>query len=108
LPGTEAEFLDVIGTKVLRVFLLAIHSHLYQRIYSLSLIINGLKLVCNVNIVYGNLKYDNSQDNAQKPQLNCAFMNAASTVRHRQGANHKDKHYAQAMTKLSAERKKGI
>jgi hypothetical protein len=25
----EAEFLDVIGTKVLRVFLLAIHSHLY-------------------------------------------------------------------------------
>jgi hypothetical protein len=29
-PGkSEAEFLDVIGTKVLRVFLLAIHSHLY-------------------------------------------------------------------------------
>ena len=26
---TEAEFLDVIGTKVFRVFLLAIHSHLY-------------------------------------------------------------------------------
>jgi hypothetical protein len=26
---TEAEFLDVIGKKVLRVFLLAIHSHLY-------------------------------------------------------------------------------
>jgi hypothetical protein len=26
---TEAEFLDVIGTKVLRVFLLAIYSHLY-------------------------------------------------------------------------------
>jgi hypothetical protein len=26
--GTEAEFLDVIGRKVLRVFLLAIHSHL--------------------------------------------------------------------------------
>ncbi len=25
----EAEFLDVIGTKVLRVFLLAIHSRLY-------------------------------------------------------------------------------
>jgi hypothetical protein len=25
----EAEFLDVIGTKVFRVFLLAIHSHLY-------------------------------------------------------------------------------
>jgi hypothetical protein len=26
---SEAEFLDVTGTKVLRVFLLAIHSHLY-------------------------------------------------------------------------------
>jgi hypothetical protein len=26
---SEAEFLDVIGTKGLRVFLLAIHSHLY-------------------------------------------------------------------------------
>jgi hypothetical protein len=25
----EAEFLDAIGTKVFRVFLLAIHSHLY-------------------------------------------------------------------------------
>jgi hypothetical protein len=28
----EAEFLDVIGTKVLKVFLLAIHSHLHKRI----------------------------------------------------------------------------
>jgi hypothetical protein len=28
-PFTEAEFFDVIGTKVFRVFLLAIHSHLY-------------------------------------------------------------------------------
>ncbi len=26
---SEAEFLDIIRTKVLRVFLLAIHSHLY-------------------------------------------------------------------------------
>jgi hypothetical protein len=26
---------------------------------------NGLKLVCNVNIVYGNLKSENSQDYAQ-------------------------------------------
>ncbi len=29
----EAEFLDVNGTKVLRVFLLAIHSHLYYGFY---------------------------------------------------------------------------
>jgi hypothetical protein len=28
----EDEFLNVIGTKVIRVFLLAIHSHLYLRI----------------------------------------------------------------------------
>jgi hypothetical protein len=27
----EAEFLDVVGTKVLRVFLLAMHSHLYRQ-----------------------------------------------------------------------------
>jgi hypothetical protein len=31
---TEAEFLAVIGTKVIRVFLLAIHSHFYLCIYS--------------------------------------------------------------------------
>ncbi len=31
--SAEAEFLDVIGTKVLRVFLLAMHSHLYQWIF---------------------------------------------------------------------------
>jgi hypothetical protein len=39
---------------------------------------NGLKLVCNVNIVYGDLKSENSQDYAQKPQRNCTFMNSAS------------------------------
>jgi hypothetical protein len=78
LHRTEAEFSDVIGTKV---FLLAIHSHLYSQVLpppphppSRS----GLKLVCNVNIVYGNLKSESSQDNAQKPQRNCTFMNSAS------------------------------
>jgi hypothetical protein len=69
---TSADSLDVIETKVLRVFLLAIHSHLYYR----SKI--GLKLVCNVNIVYGNIKSENSQDYAQKPQRNCTFTNSAS------------------------------
>jgi hypothetical protein len=29
---SEAKFLDMIGTKVLRVFLLAIHNYLYKRI----------------------------------------------------------------------------
>ncbi len=38
---------------------------------------SGLKLVCNVNIEYGNLKSGNSQDYAQKPQRNCTFMNSA-------------------------------
>jgi hypothetical protein len=27
---------------------------------------------------YGNIKSENSQDNAQKPQRNCTFMNSAS------------------------------
>ncbi len=63
-PYTEAKFLDVIGTKVLRVFLLAINSHLSPLLLSKS----NLKLVCNVNIVYGNLKSEISQDYAQKPQ----------------------------------------
>jgi len=40
----EAEFLDVIKTKVLRVFLLPAHSHLYLRSKS------GWKLVCNAKL----------------------------------------------------------
>ncbi len=39
---------------------------------------SGLKLVCNVNIVNGNLKSESSQDYAQKPQRNCTFMNSGS------------------------------
>jgi hypothetical protein len=56
----EAEFLGVIGTKVLKVFLLAIHGNLYLRIPPPPSK-NCLKLVCNENIVYGNLKSENSQ-----------------------------------------------
>ncbi len=37
-----------------------------------------LKLVCNVKIVYGNLKSENSQDYARKSQRNFTFMNSAS------------------------------
>jgi hypothetical protein len=40
-----------------------------------------LKLVCNVNIVYGNLKSENSQEYAQKSQLACTFMNSASFLK---------------------------
>ncbi len=80
----EAEFVGVIGTKVLRVFLLAIQSHLYLRILLTSprphptLSRSGLKLVCNVNIVYGNLKSENYQDYAQKSHRNSTFMNSTS------------------------------
>ncbi len=35
-------------------------------------------MVYNVNIVNGNLKSENSQDYAQKPQINFTFMNSAS------------------------------
>jgi hypothetical protein len=55
---TEAEFLDLIGTNVLRVYFLLFTVASTNRFYfphppppSKS----GLKLVCNVNIVYGNL-----------------------------------------------------
>ncbi len=75
-PTPEAEFLDIIGTKVVIVFPLAIHSHLYCT--------NGFypvwNRVCNVNTVYGNLKSENSQDYAQKAQRNCMFMNLASAL----------------------------
>jgi hypothetical protein len=51
---TEAEFLAVTSS---------------NGFYSPApLIKSGLKLVCNVNIVYGNLKSEISQDFAHKPQ----------------------------------------
>ncbi len=39
-----------------------------------------MKLVGNVNIVYGNLMSENSEDYAQKPQQNNLFMNSASVL----------------------------
>jgi hypothetical protein len=65
--GTEAEFLDIIGTKVSRVFP-PCYSQLtlltdFTPLSPHSPSKNELKLVCNVNIVYGNLKSENySQD----------------------------------------------
>jgi hypothetical protein len=38
-------------------------------------------MVGNVNILYGYLKSENSQDYAQKPQQDCMFMNSASGFR---------------------------
>jgi hypothetical protein len=47
-----------------------------DRVYTgkLSKIETGLY----VNIVYGNVKSDDSQDYAQKPQRDCTFMDSAS------------------------------
>ncbi len=64
----EAEFLDEIQRKVLRVFLLAIHSHLYSFAYQKEN--HGLRNQ------YRNLKSRTSQGYDQKPQRNCTFMNS--------------------------------
>ncbi len=55
---SEDEFLGVIGTKVLRVFLLAIHSHLYTE----TSVLRTLKI-------------------CQKPQRNCTFINQTSACK---------------------------
>ncbi len=69
-----AECPDVIGTKVLKAFLLAIHSHLYLQIILPPplppLSKTSFKLVCNIKIVYGTSSY------VQKPQQNYTFMNS--------------------------------
>ncbi len=50
LASPEAEFWDIIGTKVFKVFLFAMHSHLYIPPPPLSK--SGLKLACNVNMLF--------------------------------------------------------
>ncbi len=103
LMGTETEFLDEIQTKVLRVFLLVILSHLYS--FALRYLFlqthaasysfyNSVSVQCKgerrktwkITIFPSllfmkfiqNLKSENSQDYAQKPQQNCTFINSAS------------------------------
>jgi hypothetical protein len=103
LLGREPEFLDAIQKKVLRVFLLANHSHLYSfavrflllqtqatfySFYSVSLYTvkdKGGKpdrkpypLPYGLRNPYRNLKSENSQDYARKPRRSCTFMNSAS------------------------------
>jgi hypothetical protein len=96
--------LDEIRTKVLRVFLIAIHSHLYSFAFHFFKLTQPLTIstVHRVQLLYtvketrgkpdrkpyplfyglrnpySNLKSENSQDYAQKPQQNCTFMNSAS------------------------------
>jgi hypothetical protein len=80
--STEAEFLDVIGTKEFSSLLFTVTVTSTIWFYSRTpLIKSGLKLVCYVNIVYGNLKSESSQNYAQKPQWNCTFMNSVSAIR---------------------------
>jgi hypothetical protein len=81
--------LNKIQTKVLRVFLLAIHN----RLYSFALRFLFLQIYATSHSFYSsllytvkekgekpdrNLKPDNFQDYAQKPQRNCTFMNLDS------------------------------
>ncbi len=77
----EAEFLDVNTQKSSEFSSLLFTVTSNNWFYSLpSLSKSGLKLVCNVNIVHGNLKSQNSQDHVQKLQRNCTFINSASGV----------------------------
>ncbi len=75
---TEAEFLEVLGQKP------EFFSLLFTSTNGPSPSLNKsgleLELVCNVNIVYGNLKSENSRDYAQIPQRNCTFINSASVA----------------------------
>ncbi len=108
VSGTpETEFLDLIQTKVLRVFHLAIHSQsslhstaLPYRFLFLQTHATSYNFYSSVIVHYKgeggkpdrkpyplpydlrnpdrNLKCENSQAYAQKPQRNCKFMNSAS------------------------------
>jgi hypothetical protein len=80
----EAEFLYEIQTAVLGVFLLAIHGHLYNFAFRFLFLQTTVQLLytvkekggkpdrksypllCGLRNPYSNLKFENSQDNAQK------------------------------------------
>jgi hypothetical protein len=98
----ETEFLDEIQTKVLKVFPLAIHSHLYNfALRFLFLQTHATSYIflqtyttsfCKYTVKekggkperkpypqpYVSRKSEISQDYVQKPQRNCTFMNSAS------------------------------
>jgi hypothetical protein len=70
-----------IQPKVLRVFLLAIHSHLLSFALRFIFLLThatsySFFMVYAIHTETSSLK--KSQDYAQKPQRNCAFMNSAS------------------------------
>ncbi len=68
-PCPEAEFLDIIGKKSC--------CSVVHKVTSSKGIYPPPPKHCTV---YGNLKPENSQDYAQKPQRKCTFMNFASGV----------------------------
>jgi hypothetical protein len=68
--SSEAEFLAIIVTKVSSLLFTVTCTTREQKWFD-------MKLVCNVNIVYGNIKSENSQDYTQKPQRNWTFTNSA-------------------------------
>jgi hypothetical protein len=77
--------LDEIQTKVFRVFLLAFlvtSSALPREFYFFKLTqpltVSTVQLIKEKGNPYRNLKSENSQDYAQKPQQICTFMNSAS------------------------------
>ena len=87
----EAEFLDKIQTKVLRVFLysfafkflfLQIHATSYSFCKEERRITDRkpYPLPYGLRNPYRNLKSENSHDYAQKPKRNCTFMNSASDL----------------------------
>ncbi len=94
----DAELMDEIQAKALRVFLLAIHSHLYSfalrfiflqthatsySFYSLATLhCKGERTIKPYPLPFGlrNLKSENSPEYAKKPQRNCASMNSVSVL----------------------------
>jgi hypothetical protein len=79
LSYSRGRILGRNGDKMLRVFLIAYSQSSNEFTPSLPLSKSNLKLVCNVNNLYRNLKSKNSQDyDVQKCQQNCTFMNLDS------------------------------
>ncbi len=92
--------MDEIQTEVVIVFLLVIHRHLYTEstaLLEISISSNSRNfsvkekggkpdrklypLPYGLRNPYRNLKSENSQEYAQKPQCDCTFMNSASGLR---------------------------
>jgi hypothetical protein len=76
-PYTRSDFYIKKLLSTIAGFVHATHPWAARTLF-LGLLLRGLKLVCNVIIVYGKLKSESSQDYAQKPQRNYIFMISAS------------------------------